>query len=344
MADDADEVDPAEAPLEDAWDAWASPPPGLSGGGWPDQDFVLNAELASHAYSASTAAFHADIAVQNAARLAYCVQCLQLTIADLRHKISDLEQWKKTALEDVRKLREEHKEIQICLIRRLGRDASGLPAKSKSAPNMLLEADSREAEPSPSPSSLLPHGQSFSSFTGFDADTEGGNFEGIVVVEGQVDGSPCVRAEWRIGNLSMKLRGCKGRALVSSPFAAAGLQDLRLMVCPDGKDGVGNDRRSRAQKELYVKKVTEGPLDASLRLKAPSSSSVNGPSEIQYFLKVGSKRMGPFRHNFAENTVSGCDSFGVDWLRQLDSDQSLLVCVEVLVDAPPVLAQDSPAP
>merc|ERR1712087_756967 len=88
-----------------------------------------------------------------------------------------------------------------------------------------------------------------------------------------------------------------------------GLEDLRLMICPDGKE-VAKGPRSRRQKELYAKMVAEGPLEASLKLKAPTSADTT--QEIQFFLRVGDKRMGPFKHNFADTTVSGCDDFGVD--------------------------------
>lgn len=149
--------------------------------------------------------------------------------------------------------------------------------------------------------------------------------EGIQVSTQCIDGKEFECAEWRIGQLSIKLRGCMGRALVSSPFSAAGLEELRLMVCPDGKD-VAKGPRSKRQKELYAKKVLEGPLDGCLKLKVPSCPP---DLELKYFLKVGSCRKGPFTHNFSENTVGGCDDFGVDWLAQLDSDLSLVVSVEI---------------
>lgn len=101
------------------------------------------------------------------------------------------------------------------------------------------------------------------------------------------------------------------------------------MVFPEGKE-LTKGPRSKRQRELYAKKVNEGPLDGCLKIKVPSCPS---ETELQYFLKVGTSRKGPFRHNFAENTVSGCDDFGVDWLKQLEADGSLLVCVEFVKEA-----------
>ncbi|CAE8701904.1 unnamed protein product, partial [Polarella glacialis] len=175
-------------------------------------------------------------------------------------------------------------------------------------------------EQSPSLSSIPSRG-----FSGY-LDSDGGQLEGVHISTVTVQGLECERAEWRIGQLTTKLRGCMGRALVSSPFSAFGLQDLRLMVCPEGKEAAKGPR-SKRQKELYTKKVAEGPLDGCLKLKVPDSPA---GLELQYFLKVGSSRRGPFRHYFSENTVSGCDDFGVDWLKELDPDCSLTVCVEIV--------------
>lgn len=153
-----------------------------------------------------------------------------------------------------------------------------------------------------------------------------GLLEGVSVAPVVIDGAEGEVAQWRIGHLSTKLRGCMGRALVSSPFEMLGLQDLRLMVFPDGKE-VAKGPRSRRQKELYAKKVSEGPLEGCLKLKVPDCRP---PHTLRYFLKIGSCRKGPFEHNFAESTVNGCLDFGVDWLTQVEPDHSLTVTVEVL--------------
>jgi len=153
-----------------------------------------------------------------------------------------------------------------------------------------------------------------------------GLLEGVHVTPTTVDGVDCENAEWRIGHLSTKLKGCMGRALVSSPFSAWGLEDLRLMVFPDGKE-VSKGPRSRRQKELYAKKVSEGPLEGCLKLKVPACPP---PHVLEYYLKIGNTRKGPFNHNFAESTVNGCLDFGIDWLKQVDADQSLTVGVEIL--------------
>merc|ERR1712032_280431 len=117
---------------------------------------------------------------------------------------------------------------------------------------------------------------------------------------------PMMKAEWRIGHLSTKLRGCMGRALVSSPFQAYGLEDLRLMVCPDAREA-SKGPRNRKQKEIYQKKVSDGPLEGCLKLKVPSCPELH--PKITYYLKVGSVRIGPYTDNFAECTVSEARDF-----------------------------------
>jgi len=98
------------------------------------------------------------------------------------------------------------------------------------------------------------------------------------------------------------------------------------MVFPDGKE-VAKGPRSRRQKELYAKKVSEGPLEGCLKLKVPDCPP---PHTLEYYLKIGDTRKGPFVHNFAESTVNGCVDFGIDWLKQVDGDHSLTVTVEIL--------------
>jgi hypothetical protein len=172
------------------------------------------------------------------------------------------------------------------------------------------------ASPAMSPMMLAAFGESVG---------DEGHLEGVHVAPGTVDGVECEFAEWRIGNLTTKLRGCMGRALVSSPFSAAGLQDLRLMVFPDGKEVTSKGPRTRAQKELYAKKVKEGPIEGCLKFKVPDCTCV-----LEYYLRIGGVRKGPFRHDFSESAVDGCQDFGVDWLKQVGSDQSLTVAVEIL--------------
>lgn len=331
----------------------------------------------THALNASVAAHHAEVAAKHAASLAQWVQYLWGTVVQLQSKVTELEDWKKRVLEDIRKVREEHKTLKKRVL-----DDQGLGdhtplsvqlSKLQSMSPVSVNSDSTQAFPpgfgqtsdvarivprsisdASSPASplcvkasdedeetlgttqlgsLTTKPDSMASLSSLDAsqssyaaDPDGNHHEGVQVSNTMVDGVMCERAEWRIGQLSTKLRGCMGRALVSSPFSAAGLQDIRFMVCADGKD-VTKGPRSRRQKELYTKKVMDGPLDGCLKLKVSSSPAT---LVLNYYLKVGNHRRGPFRHNFSESTVCGCDDFGVDWLKQLEADNSLVVSVEIL--------------
>jgi len=298
-----------------------------------------------HAVNASTAAYHADVAAKHAASLAQWVQYLSGTLNALQHKVTELEEWKRTALEETRKLREEHKALRWEVLERLSEEEilppEGNSVRGTSSPQFRLDCPAGDATFSViktrtdststsgsgplSPGPVSP-GPSFS-------DTEPMKEEGVQVTREASGGTERWRAEWRIAHLSTKLRGCMGRALVSSPFDALGLEDLRLMICPDGKE-VAQGPRNRRQKELYTKKITEGPLDGCLKLKIPNCPA---QCELEYRLTVGSLRRGPFRHDFAESTVSECDDFG-DWLKQLDADRSLTVSVEISRVATPAEA------
>jgi len=329
-----------------------SPGARWSGGAPWEQESMMADFMAGnnvHAVSATTAAYHADVAAKHAASLAQWVQYLYGTMGALQHKVTELEDWKKRALEDVRKLREEHKVLrrQVLGSEERGLEDVGVP-KSKSmgclpSSSSLTGTDQLD-HPPPGFEKMLPKGVSaphigrtvsdLSTSTPFSlpndysmafSDVGDTQLEGVTVTTGEVNGVACERAEWRIGHLSTKLRGCMGRALVSSAFGAAGLEDLRLMICPDGKDAVKGPR-SRRQKELYAKKVMDGPLEGCLKIKVPNCAA---SMALEYYLKVGSVRCGPFKHDFAESTVSGCDDFGIDWLKQLDPDASLTVCVEI---------------
>lgn len=360
------------------------PPGGFWGSGsWEeDASTAASAERDSsnaHALNASMAAHHAEVAAKHAASLAQWVQYLWGTLLHLQSKVTELEDWKKKALEDVRKLREEHKALKKRVLEESGlgdhtpasvqlsklqsmspvsvgsvcSDNPAFPpgfgqgpevarvvprsisdASSPVSPLCLKVSDEDEETTGATPlGSLANKGDSMASLSSLDAslssfaaDQDGSHHEGVQVTNALVDGVMWERAEWRIGQLSTKLRGCMGRALVSSPFSAAGLQDIRFMVCADGKDATKGPR-SRRQKELYTKKVMEGPLDGCLKLKVSSSPAT---LELNYYLKVGAHRRGPFRHNFSESTVCGCDDFGVDWLKQLEADNSLVVTVEIL--------------
>jgi hypothetical protein len=268
----------------------------------------------------------------------------------LQGKVVELEDWKRKALDDVRRLRDEQKVLKRRVTGTEGSDdvPEALLPRAKTLPDM-----SREDMPNPGPppglgtptggqdllkdtetsASLPPKSSTSGSLlrcnTGSSLAEGDGQLEGVQVTEGDVMGKPCEMAEWRIGHLSAKLKGCMGRALVSPPFAAAGVEDVRLMVYPDGKDA-GQGPRTKRQKELYAKKVVEGPLDACLKMKFVPESSERGT--LEYFLSVGHERRGPFKHDFTENTVNGCDDFGLDWLKQLDQDQSLTLRVEILKD------------
>eukprot|EP00438_Fugacium_kawagutii_P005930 Skav229280 [mRNA] locus=scaffold952:359005:360731:- [translate_table: standard] len=68
--------------------------------------------LADGAVLHLNAQYQAEIASKCATELATYIQSLWSTVMHLEHKVQQLEDWKKKALEDVKKLRDEHKTLR----------------------------------------------------------------------------------------------------------------------------------------------------------------------------------------------------------------------------------------
>lgn len=160
---------------------------------------------------------------------------------------------------------------------------------------------------------------------------------GVTINAAEVDSQPCTRAEWQIRNLRSKLRGGFGRALVSPPFEACGLSNLRLMFVPsrpeeeevqDAEAGGKVMPRGKMLKDKYVSMVNQGPLRGTLKLKA------GGPEDMlamRFNLTVGSVRRGPFFYDFAEHSLHGSDDFGTNWLEHADAKTGCLTLgVEII--------------
>lgn len=132
-----------------------------------------------------------------------------------------------------------------------------------------------------------------------------------------------MRAEWRVAQLSARLKAGKGKPLVSPLFDAAGVPG-RLMIFPDPQGLVGGVSAKKRQSN-FVKMVTKGPLSCTLKMKVPSSTP-----RATFVLTLGSMhRFGPFVCNSSEQTMCGPEDINVDWFSVLDKDGSVLVGVEI---------------
>ncbi|CAE8624472.1 unnamed protein product [Polarella glacialis] len=149
---------------------------------------------------------------------------------------------------------------------------------------------------------------------------------GMSMCSVDVGGTARTRIEWRIDDLVGKLQASMGRPLVSPPFSALGLPNLRLMVFPDGRDTLKN-ARSGERKGLYASMIKKGPLFGALKLKADCLDCV---AIMSVNLTVGGVRAGPLIYNFSEQAIHGVDDFEVDWLEQTDHGGSLTVGMEIL--------------
>ncbi|CAE7789318.1 RNF122 [Symbiodinium sp. CCMP2592] len=150
---------------------------------------------------------------------------------------------------------------------------------------------------------------------------------GITVGQVNVSGVICTRATWKIEDVRDKLQATLGRPLVSPPFRARGLPNLRLMVFPDAREAAKGVRQ-RERKGLYATMVKKGPVHGSLCLKADCLQ--DGATVLCYNLTVGKERRGPFTYDYKEKAVNGCEDFGIDWLKEIDDWEALDVGVEIL--------------
>lgn len=150
---------------------------------------------------------------------------------------------------------------------------------------------------------------------------------GISLRNLEESGSNGTRVEWRIEDLYGKLQASMGRPIVSPPFSAAGLPNLRLMVFPDGRDTMKNARSSE-RKGLYAAMIKKGPLNGALKIKA---DCLKDNTMMTVNLTVGKLRSGPLVYDFSEQAIHGLDDFGADWLKQVDkASGSLTVGIDIL--------------
>merc|ERR1712187_239067 len=119
--------------------------------------------------------------------------------------------------------------------------------------------------------------------------------------------------QWEINSFQGKIQASNGRPLVSPPFTACGLSNLRLMVTVDTRDPA----KGKSAKGKHANKSNKsGPLAGSLKLKADCLAG--GATILKFSLNVGAANMGPFTFDFSQQAVHGPEDFGVDWMGQVD--------------------------
>jgi len=185
------------------------------------------------------------------------------------------------------------------------------------APDIVAATASKPLKPASlgvlSPEQVLPHGMSVNSK--------------------MVGSTLATHIEWRIEDFGGRLQASMGKPLVSPPFTACGLQNLRLMVFPDAREAV-KSARSRDRRGMYAAMVKKGPLYGGLKLKA---ECLGCATDISFNLSVGSIGAGPVTYDFSQQAVHGLDDFGVDWLKQVDkATGSLVVSADILYVKPRV--------
>jgi hypothetical protein len=320
--------------------------------------------------AAAAAAMHSASQNFNAMQLWQWVHNLQRENDELQRKVKELEQWKIRTLEEMRDLRKIQQSLKKRIgpsadeDREIEKPPPGLKKTISPAPDNAPDLSKISSPPGLEPPSNSPPSYSadaneelLRTYTAPARLTQAEPLS-VLVAEDEVNPRPkleprpslesiCtegilsqegvitkpsdrgIRAEWRIGHLSAKLRRCMGKQLVSPAFEAFDMTDLKLMISVGDSDDSAA-ARNRKTKEQYNKKVTEGPLDARMKLKVPCSKPPY--TKMTYRFMVGDKEENqttPITHDFSESTVSNAAEFGCDWLAEVDGDCGITVSVEI---------------
>jgi len=135
------------------------------------------------------------------------------------------------------------------------------------------------------------------------------------------------RIEWQIDGFCSKFQSSPSRPIVSPPFSACGLPNLRLMVLPANRESAKASAKKGLSKKGAAKKGPSGPVFGALKLKA---DCLQGATIMTLTLSVGPSRAGPFTYDFSQQAVHGPNDFGIDWFEQVDhGSQSLTVSIEI---------------
>eukprot|EP00812_Abedinium_dasypus_P009819 NODE_3480_length_781_cov_619.016529.p1 GENE.NODE_3480_length_781_cov_619.016529~~NODE_3480_length_781_cov_619.016529.p1 ORF type:complete len:192 (-),score=44.74 NODE_3480_length_781_cov_619.016529:205-723(-) len=111
------------------------------------------------------------------------------------------------------------------------------------------------------------------------------------------------------------------RKLVSPSFAMGELPDVRIMFEVDGKLAKQAQRSSGSRDG-------GGGVGAKIQLKVLTCPY---KGELEFFLIINSEPHGPFRHDFANNIVSGASSFGADCFEQAATGKGPIVEVQMML-------------
>lgn len=141
---------------------------------------------------------------------------------------------------------------------------------------------------------------------------------------------PCTlneTAEWRIENISAKLRTSCGFPLISPSFAVAGITDLRFLFVPgDEWMATARERRGKGKAARASARQPGGPVHGALKLKVGQPEQA-GAVNFKFF--VGGVEQGPVTCDFSEMGVQAVN-LDVDWTKLVDSKGCLGIRFEFL--------------
>jgi len=138
---------------------------------------------------------------------------------------------------------------------------------------------------------------------------------------------PRETAEWRIENVSAKLRTSCGFPLISPSFAVPGISDLRFLFVPGDKwMAIAREKKQKGKPTRAAPASPAGPANGALKLKVGQPAQA-GALSFKFF--VGGVEQGPVTCDFSEMGVQGIE-LDVDWTKLVDCKGCLGIRFEFL--------------
>ncbi|CAE7363653.1 EDEM2 [Symbiodinium sp. CCMP2456] len=161
-----------------------------------------------------------------------------------------------------------------------------------------------------------------------DSDKEADHQKGLLVATTTTLGSSVTQVTWHIANPQAKLRVSCGSALVSPPFAAGGLEGLRLLFSPGERWLVDWKKAAKKALKKGKKAVDRAPQYGALQLKFAGDFACSEPMTLLF--NLAGEQLGPITANPGQSTCFVCE-LRKDWRLETNGlDGSLTVGVDIV--------------
>mmetsp|Transcript_53175 Transcript_53175/g.99719 ORF Transcript_53175/g.99719 Transcript_53175/m.99719 type:complete len:314 (+) Transcript_53175:48-989(+) len=161
-----------------------------------------------------------------------------------------------------------------------------------------------------------------------DSDKDADFHKGLVVATSTALGRVVTQVSWQIANPQAKLRVSCGSALVSPPFAAGGMEGLRLLFTPGERWTIDWKKAAKKTVKKGKKAVDRAPQFGALQLKFAGDLACAAPMTLLFTL--AGEQLGPITASPGQSTCLVCE-LRKDWRPEISSlDGSLTVGVDIV--------------